>query len=199
MPVSVTATCSTPSSAVGRTPSRHGTTTSPFSVNLIALPTRLTSTWRSRPESAIKRVRARRTGRRRCSSSPFSWARSASASQRVVERVAQRELRRVEVKLARFDLREVEDVVDELQQRVRRALHHAEILALLRRQLGVERELGHADDAVHRRADLVAHVRQELALRAAPFFRLVLGGRAGSLLVVVSSRVRAATSSSRWA
>ena len=30
--------------------------------------------------------------------------------------------------------------------------------------VGVERQLGHADDAVHRRADLVAHVGQEFAL-----------------------------------
>ena len=29
---------------------------------------------------------------------------------------------------------------------------------------GVQQQLGHADDAVHRRADLVAHVGQELAL-----------------------------------
>ena len=36
-------------------------------------------------------------------------------------------------------------------------------------ELGVERELGHADDAVHRRADFVAHVGEKLALRAAPF------------------------------
>ncbi len=32
-------------------------------------------------------------------------------------------------------------------------------------QVGVEQECGHADDAVHRRADLVAHVGEELALR----------------------------------
>ena len=43
----------------------------------------------------------------------------------------------------------------------------SEVVALLIGQLGVERQLGHADDAVHRRADLVAHVGQELALRAA--------------------------------
>jgi hypothetical protein len=40
-------------------------------------------------------------------------------------------------------------------------------VALLGRQLGVEHQLRHADDAVHRRADLVAHVREELALGAA--------------------------------
>ena len=31
----------------------------------------------------------------------------------------------------------------------------------------LEREFGHADDAVHGRADLVAHVREEFALGAA--------------------------------
>ena len=37
-------------------------------------------------------------------------------------------------------------------------------IALLRRQVGVEQQPGHADDAVHRRADFVAHVRQEFRL-----------------------------------
>ena len=36
-------------------------------------------------------------------------------------------------------------------------------LLLLRRQLGLERKAGHVDDRVHRRADLVAHVRQKRA------------------------------------
>ena len=34
-------------------------------------------------------------------------------------------------------------------------------------QPGLEQQLGHADDAVHRRADLVAHLGQERALRVA--------------------------------
>ena len=38
-------------------------------------------------------------------------------------------------------------------------------LALLRRQLGAEQQAGHADHGVHRRPDLVAHRRQERALR----------------------------------
>ncbi len=47
-----------------------------------------------------------------------------------------------------------------------RGLHQVEVLALLGRQLGVQRQFRHPDDAVHRRPDLVAHVGQELALRA---------------------------------
>ena len=38
-------------------------------------------------------------------------------------------------------------------------------LALLRRQLGAEQQSGHADHGVHRRPDLVAHRREERALR----------------------------------
>ena len=47
-------------------------------------------------------------------------------------------------------------------------------------QRRAEGELGHADDAVHRRADLVAHVGEELALGAAGFHGLVTrGGQVG--------------------
>ncbi len=38
------------------------------------------------------------------------------------------------------------------------------MLSLFGREFRIQHEIGHADDAVHRRADLVAHVRQELAL-----------------------------------
>ena len=39
-------------------------------------------------------------------------------------------------------------------------------------ELGVEQQLEHADHAVERRADLVAHVGQELGLRARRLHRL---------------------------
>ena len=52
-------------------------------------------------------------------------------------------------------------------------------VALLGVERRVEQQAGHADDGVHRRADLVAHVRQERALglvgrlgRGARFLRL---------------------------
>jgi len=66
-----------------------------------------------------------------------------------------------------LDLREVEDVVDDRQQRVGRGPCGREVVALLLGELGVERQLGHPDHAVQRRADLVAHVGEELALRPA--------------------------------
>ncbi len=86
--------------------------------------------------------------------------------ERVAQRRPQREGGRVEIEPAGFDFREVEDVVDDRQQRVGRQLHHVEVFALVGREPGLQRQARHADDAVHRRPDLVAHVRQELALRA---------------------------------
>ena len=64
-----------------------------------------------------------------------------------------------------LDLGEVEDVVDDAQQRVAARADDLGELALLGGQLGVEQQAGHADDGVHRRADLVAHRREEGALR----------------------------------
>ncbi len=72
-----------------------------------------------------------------------------------------------------------------------------EILALLGRQVAVEHQLRHADDAVHRRPDLVAHVGQELAFRPAAFHRLVAHPNQLRLLVC-SSRVRSWTVRSRF-
>ena len=79
------------------------------------------------------------------------------------------------IELAGLDLGEVEDVVDHREQRLGRAAHRLRVLALLRVQMGVEQEAGHADDAVHRRADLVAHVGEELALRLGARLRRFLG------------------------
>ena len=53
-------------------------------------------------------------------------------------------------------------------------LHGAQVAALLRVHGGVEQGLGEADDGVHGRADLVAHVGQESAARR--------GGLLGTLL-----------------
>ena len=96
---------------------------------------------------------------------------------RLLHGLAQVERHPLERQLPRLDLREVENVVDERQQRLGRVLHRPQVLALLRGQLRPERQLRHADDAVHRRADLMAHVRQELALGG----RRLLGDELGDL------------------
>ena len=71
---------------------------------------------------------------------------------------------RVEVDSAGLDLREVEDVVDDRQQGIAGGADRVGVVALLDGQLGVGHQAAHADDRVHRRADLVAHRRQERAL-----------------------------------
>ncbi len=80
--------------------------------------------------------------------------------------VPQIEVDRFEFELLRFDLREVENVIDESDQRGAARAHDLGVLALFLGQLGVEQEVGHSHHTVHRRADLVAHVGQELALRS---------------------------------
>jgi hypothetical protein len=78
---------------------------------------------------------------------------------------------RLEAQLAGLDLREVQDVVDDGQQRVGRALDGGSEAALARIELRIQQQLGHAEHAVHGRADLVRHAREEFALGAARAFR----------------------------
>jgi hypothetical protein len=70
--------------------------------------------------------------------------------------------------LAGLDLGKVEDVVDDAEQVLGGAMDLLDVVALLGggRDLGLQREVRHADDGVHRRADFVAHVGQEVALGA---------------------------------
>ena len=96
--------------------------------------------------------------------------------QRLLEGGPQIEGKRLDHHLAGFDAREVEDVVDDGKQRLGGAAHRLGVLALLDVQIGVEQEARHADDAVHRGADLVAHVGEELALRLGPRLGRLLGG-----------------------
>ena len=58
-----------------------------------------------------------------------------------------------------FDLREVQDLADEVQQMLAGAAHGVRVVPLLRRQVRIEQQPRHADHSVHRRADLVTHGR----------------------------------------
>ena len=103
----------------------------PASVNLMALPTRLTRTCRSRPGSPT-RSSGTSGATWQASSSPFWSARRASGAERVAEGVAQRRSRHaVQVELAGLDLGEVEDVVDDAEQGVGRLADHLQVVALL--------------------------------------------------------------------
>ena len=71
----------------------------------------------------------------------------------------------------------VQDVVDDHQQVFGRLLDGLGVFALFRVHFGVEHELAHAHDGVHRGADLVAHIGQEL--------RLVVGRLLGHFLLLL--------------
>ena len=90
-----------------------------------------------------------------------------------------REVDDLELELPRLVLREVEDVVDDLEERLAGRPDGVGEIALLDRQIRVEQETGHPDDAIHRRPDLVAHRGQEVALRAG-----CLGRDAGELMLM---------------
>jgi hypothetical protein len=84
----------------------------------------------------------------------------------VLHRFVQVEVGGLELELAGLRPREVEDVVDHAEQQPRRLVGRLTELSLVGREPGVEQQLGHAQHAVHGRADLVAHVGQELGLGA---------------------------------
>ena len=67
---------------------------------------------------------------------------------------------------ARLDLRIVEHVVEDAQQRLARHAHHGQILALFRIEPGIAQQIHHAQHGIEGRADFMAHVGHEIALRA---------------------------------
>src|SRR6202035_2772339 len=64
--------------------------------------------------------------------------------------IAQAEIDRLEYQFTSFDFRKIENVVNQTEQRVRGAFYHPKIFALIAAQSRFEREIGHADDAIHR-------------------------------------------------
>ena len=120
MPVSVTAKRSRTASGAAGSALDRARRPRPRSVNLTALPTRLSSTWRSRPG---RRARAAGTSgsTRQASSSPLACA---PLGQQLARRPRPRSRRSksiaLELELAGLDLREVEDVVDDRRAAPRR-------------------------------------------------------------------------------
>ena len=92
----------------------------------------------------------------------------------IADRLAQVEVGFLQVEAAGFDLRKIEHVIDHAEERLGRRLHRLQVLVLLRRQPGLEREPGHAEDGIERRANLMAHVRQKRALGVSGLLRRML-------------------------
>ena len=94
-------------------------------------------------------------------SSPFSCAFWRGERGDRADDLVEPEVGGFDVELAGLDLGEVEDVVDDRQQRRAGVVDLADVVALLGGERRLEGEVRQADDGVHRRADLVAHVREE--------------------------------------
>ena len=92
---------------------------------------------------------------------------------RLLDQRRQIERPRLEIEPAGLDLGEIENFLDQRRQRLARGLHRLGIGRLLGRERGIEQQIGHADDAVERRANLVRHHGQEPRFGAAGGFRLV--------------------------
>ena len=74
-----------------------------------------------------------------------------------------------------FDLRKIQNVVDDRQEGIAAGADDLDVLALLARERGAQQQAGHADDAVHGGSDLVAHHGQELAAGLGGGFGSVFG------------------------
>jgi len=96
--------------------------------------------------------------------------------ERALDGFRQIEIERLERQLAGLDLGEIEHVVDQGEQRVGAEADRLGVFALDGSELKIEEQAGHADHAVHWRADFVAHVGEEFALG--------LGGGLGGFLRV---------------
>ena len=164
MPVSLTSNLSSRRPFTSPT-TRTVTPTSPLSVNFTAFDTRFRSTWRSRPGSPTSAA-----GNARIDVAEeldtFSFGRLRHKHQRIFHDGGGIEFKALEIKTAGLNLRVVEDVVDQRQQTLAAQADGRRVGVLFRVERRVEEKPRHPDDAVERRPNLVAHVRQEFRLRA---------------------------------
>ena len=105
-----------------------------------------------------------------------------------VDQAGERERGLLQLEAAGLDLREVEHVVDDAQQRLRRIADRRDRAALRAVETLALQHVDHAEHAVHRRADLVAHGGEEGRLR------LVGGLGLGALLLGGVARAFSAAS-----
>ena len=163
------------------------TSTSPSSVNLMALPTRLVSIWRNRPGSP--RRAGGHVGLDQHSQLDALLVRlDGQQGHHVLQGEPEIEVDVLELHLLGLDLGEVQDVADDGEQGLGARLDGLGVVPLLLVELGVQQQVDHADDAVHGRADLVAHVGEEGALGLAgrlSFDRQLVGALDGVLQLPV--------------
>ena len=92
----------------------------------------------------------------------------------VAHQLLEAEIPRAQCQAAGLDPGQVEDVVDQDEERLGGGADQLHLVALGGGETAPEQQLGHAEDAVHGGADLVADVGQEPALGAVRGTRLLL-------------------------
>src|SRR2546423_15071425 len=78
----------------------------------------------------------------------------------------ERKRRRIQDELSSFSFRIIQQIVNDNQQSVTRALEQAEIFSLFSNGLSGQSQLSHAQNAIHWGTNLMAHIGQERALGA---------------------------------
>ena len=150
------------------------TTTSPASVNLMAFPMRFVRTWRIRTGSPRTNSG---TSDATCADKfqlLFSGAHGKEAD-RAVDQAMHVEGDLLQLDVRGLDLGEVEHIVQDREQGFGGDPHRIEIAALLRAEIGIEDDLEQPEHRVHRRANFVAHVREEARLGAVGALRAIAG------------------------
>ena len=143
----------------------------PRSVNFSALPSRLNRICRTRvgsPISVSSEPGSHRAGEHQSLGARLRLERAHHA----VDQAGEREHRGLELEPPGLDLGEVEHVVDDAQERLRAVAHGRDGAALRGVEPLAVEHFHHAEHAVHRRADLVAHGGKEGRLRLVGGFRL---------------------------
>ena len=80
----------------------------------------------------------------------------------IVEHVVDPKIDRFDIELAGVDLRKIEYVVDNPEQMLARVVDLADIVALFGVEIRSQRQMRHADNRVHWRADLMRHIGEEV-------------------------------------
>ncbi len=97
----------------------------------------------------------------------------------IAQRLMQVEGFASQLQLASLDLGEVQDIVQQDQQRIAGLMDDVQVLALFVLEFGAQHQFRHSDNGVHRCADFMTHVRQKSALGNTGLLALVARGLQG--------------------
>ena len=105
----------------------------------------------------------------------FALSQAVEQPAGLLHRIRRRYWKALNLQPAGLDLGEVENVVNDRQQRVGRFANQSDHLQLRAHQAALLQYFEHANDAVHRRPYFVAHGREKVGLHLCRPLRLSLG------------------------